>query len=147
MQRCRDVTCAVAGLLLAASVTSCGGSDPAPHRLATSFRMHGDVRVFEKYDQRATGAVRSTPVRLQRGTRELSFRLDCVGVDGTLEVDVAGFGGAGSDCHASGGSRGLVVLGNGDTGPLRHTRNHGVTVTAPQGARWSVAIGASSKAS
>jgi hypothetical protein len=130
---------ALAVLLLV--VASC--SEPTPHRLATSFPRlrQGDVRVFEEYGHRQTTASRSHRIRVGDGVRDLVFRLDCVGVEGKLDVEITGVGGGGMDCHATGGGRGLVILGLRPHGAgTTHGRDHDMTVLAPRGSRWSVAV-------
>lgn len=64
------------------------------------------------------------------GIREGVFRFDCVGVAGTIDVEVSGTGGGGMDCHASGGRRGVVIQGIRPGDARAYHGHHDLTVLA-----------------
>jgi hypothetical protein len=131
--------------LLAPVLVACGG-DPAPHRLATGFhRDPGYTRVFERYGAPASERSPTGRAQLTRGTRTVEVHIDCVKADGPVEVRIRGLGGAGTQCRTTGGGRALVELGSAH--PVAAARFAAVTVTAPPGGRWSVAIDTSTRTS
>lgn len=85
----------------------------------------------------------SRDITLPEGTRELAIRLDCAGGKGEVSAGLSVSGGGGAPCEASTPKKvgSVYLLGDGSLAKRKQT----ITVTAPPGQEWSVAIDAGTK--
>jgi hypothetical protein len=135
--------CSVASVLAVIAVCASSCADvKKPHRLASAFpRDPHSTRVFEQYGQLASMTVPTARVRFAAGTRQVTVHLDCQHQGGEIQVSVTAFGGGSMLCRATGPGAGAVKL---TSDPIRRDLDAAVTVIAPRGSRWSVAVDGSS---
>jgi hypothetical protein len=124
-------------LLLAGLLSSCSGGDEStalrPQRHFE--KRSGDVRVLDL--QRKTGTNAEETVEVGKGVKEIAVRMYCARKTGRIDVRAAGFGGAAGECRRRGTSATVLLgvepvkLGSGSTV---------VSITAPEGSLWSVAV-------
>ena len=121
-------------------LTSCSGGRTATSPLPTDFsRSRHDTRLFEGY--RVQSPYRTTTVQVPRGTLTFVVHVACrTRTDLASRITVrVGTSGAGARCsrHETPGYVGLS-----DDHPSRRVQGQQVTVRAPEGATWSVAVDA-----
>jgi hypothetical protein len=102
---------------------------------AAVFKQDG-TRIFGAYD-RSSNVTKQ--VTIPRGTQSLQLKMDCINPSGDIKVE-AGAGWGDVPCGEISEPEGYIGLGavEGKTFPTRQT----IKVTAPAGARWSVAVDA-----
>jgi hypothetical protein len=100
----------------------------------------GDARIYRSFNQKADGSFRATDVRVPPSTRLIAYHLYCRHPGGRVTVALSGLSGASSACTTDGASGHVFFdLDNETLIWARYT----ISVDAPRGADWSLAIDAS----
>lgn len=131
----------VIGLSLA---TTAGCSDgekaeapPRTQALATFEPFPYGTQVFSAYRQDGDLTRRIT---LPAGSRAVGIAMDCAGTSGEVRVQLSSAGGAAGKCRPK-ATRPMFVANSDETPDAKDLkRDQTITVTAPEGAQWSVAV-------